>query len=81
MTGPPISASARVRDLWSFQGRYRILHLTWFAFLLSFVVWFDFAPFATTVEDRPGAGCCPRCSAAEGGPSRLCARASWRASC
>ena len=31
----------------SFSGRYRILHLTWFAFFLSFVVWFNFAPFGT----------------------------------
>ncbi|MBP0019014.1 MAG: MFS transporter [Cyanobacteria bacterium SBLK] len=32
------------------RGRYRILHLTWFAFFLSFVVWFNFAPFATSVK-------------------------------
>lgn len=32
------------------QGRYRILHLTWFAFFLSFVVWFNFAPFKSTVQ-------------------------------
>ncbi|MBD1891662.1 NarK family nitrate/nitrite MFS transporter [Coleofasciculus sp. FACHB-SPT9] len=36
--------------LWSFSGRYRILHLTWFAFFLTFVVWFNFAPFATAVK-------------------------------
>ena len=36
--------------VWSFSGRYRILHLTWFAFFLSFVVWFNFAPFATAVK-------------------------------
>ena len=39
-----------LRDLWSFQGRYRTLHLTWFAFFLSFVVWFNLAPLATTVK-------------------------------
>ena len=37
-------------DLWSFQGRYRTLHLTWFAFFLTFVVWFNLAPLATTVR-------------------------------
>jgi MFS transporter, NNP family, nitrate/nitrite transporter len=37
--------------LFSFQGRYRILHLTWFAFFLSFVVWFNFAPFQTAVKE------------------------------
>jgi len=47
-------AADRVRDLWSFQGRHRILHLTWFAFFLSFVVWFNFAPFANTIADQLG---------------------------
>ena len=37
-------------DLWSLQGRYRTLHLTWFAFFLTFVVWFNLAPLATTVK-------------------------------
>lgn len=32
------------------QGRYRILHLTWFAFFLSFVIWFNLAPLATSVR-------------------------------
>ncbi|WP_426571961.1 NarK family nitrate/nitrite MFS transporter [Aquihabitans sp. McL0605] len=27
----------------------RILHLTWLAFFTTFVVWFNFAPFATTI--------------------------------
>ncbi|UDY35153.1 NarK family nitrate/nitrite MFS transporter [Dermatobacter hominis] len=27
----------------------RVLHLTWFAFFLTFVAWFNFAPFATTI--------------------------------
>jgi NNP family nitrate/nitrite transporter-like MFS transporter len=39
-----------VAGIWSFTGRYRILHLTWFAFFLTFVVWFNFAPFATAVK-------------------------------
>ncbi|MBD2065965.1 NarK family nitrate/nitrite MFS transporter [Leptolyngbya sp. FACHB-671] len=39
-----------LRTLFSFRDRYRILHLTWFAFFLSFVVWFDVAPFATTIQ-------------------------------
>ncbi|PSB08776.1 MFS transporter [Pleurocapsa sp. CCALA 161] len=38
----------------SFSGRYRILHLTWFAFFLSFVVWFNFAPFSTAVQTEFG---------------------------
>lgn len=39
-----------LQGLLSFRDRYRILHLTWFAFFLSFVVWFSFAPLATTVQ-------------------------------
>lgn len=39
-----------LQGLLSFRDRYRILHLTWFAFFLSFVVWFSFAPFATTIQ-------------------------------
>jgi NNP family nitrate/nitrite transporter-like MFS transporter len=39
-----------LKEVWSFSGRYRILHLSWFAFFLSFVVWFNFAPFATAVQ-------------------------------
>ncbi|MGQ4646277.1 NarK family nitrate/nitrite MFS transporter [Lyngbya aestuarii] len=41
-------------ELWSFHGRYRILHMTWFAFFLSFVVWFNFAPLATTIQEDLG---------------------------
>ncbi|MAT06863.1 MAG: MFS transporter [Acidimicrobiaceae bacterium] len=47
-------AAGRVKNLWSFRGKYRILHLTWFAFFLSFVVWFNFAPFANTIAEQVG---------------------------
>lgn len=40
--------------IFSFSGRYRTLHLTWFAFFLSFVVWFNFAPFATAIKTEFG---------------------------
>lgn len=40
--------------LWSFNERYRILHLTWFAFFLTFVVWFNFAPLATAAGAELG---------------------------
>ncbi|MGD1858960.1 MAG: MFS transporter [Leptolyngbyaceae cyanobacterium] len=36
------------------QGRYKVLHLTWFAFFLTFVIWFNFAPFATTIAQDFG---------------------------
>ena len=37
--------------LLSFSGRYRILHLTWFAFCITFIVWFNFAPVSTLVKE------------------------------
>lgn len=46
--------AARLRGLRSFQGRYRTLHLTWFAFFCTFVVWFNFAPFANTIAEEFG---------------------------
>ncbi len=41
-------------NILSFHGRNRILHLTWFAFFLTFVVWFNFAPLATIIKDDLG---------------------------
>ena len=41
-------------ELWSFKGRYKILHMTWFAFFLSFVVWFNLAPLATALKEDLG---------------------------
>ncbi|HBR00597.1 MULTISPECIES: MFS transporter [unclassified Roseofilum] len=43
-----------LKEMWSFQGRYKILHMTWFAFFLSFVVWFNLAPLATAVKEDFG---------------------------
>lgn len=43
-----------LKSLFSFRGRYRILHLTWFAFFLTFIDWFNFAPFATTIGKELG---------------------------
>lgn len=40
--------------IWTFTGRNRILHFTWLAFFLTFVVWFNFAPFATEVKAEMG---------------------------
>lgn len=36
-------------NLFSFSERTRILHFTWFAFFLSFVMWFNLAPFKESV--------------------------------
>ncbi len=51
---PQRDLSIRIRSLLSLQGRHRILHLTWFAFFLTFVVWFNYAPFASTIGEEFG---------------------------
>jgi MFS transporter, NNP family, nitrate/nitrite transporter len=38
-----------LKGLLSFKGRFRILHFTWLAFFLTFVCWFNFAPFASLI--------------------------------
>jgi MFS transporter, NNP family, nitrate/nitrite transporter len=38
-----------LQNLFSFRDRYRILHLTWLAFLITFACWFNFAPFAAII--------------------------------
>ena len=37
-------------NLLSFSGRIRTLHLTWFAFFLSFMVWFNHAPLMAAIQ-------------------------------
>lgn len=37
--------------LLSFTGKYRTLHLTWAAFFISFVVWFNHAPLLGSIRD------------------------------
>lgn len=39
-----------LRGLLSFRGSYRILNFAWFAFFLTFVVWFNYAPFTTVIQ-------------------------------
>jgi len=41
-----------LRGLLSFRGPYRILNFAWFAFFLTFVVWFNYAPFATVIREE-----------------------------
>jgi MFS transporter, NNP family, nitrate/nitrite transporter len=36
-------------NLFTFRDRYRILHMSWLAFLITFVCWFNFAPFAAII--------------------------------
>ncbi len=37
--------------LWSFHGPIKILHLSWLAFFISFVVWFNFAPLLAAIRE------------------------------
>ncbi len=41
-------------NLLSFSGKIRILHLSWFAFFLSFLVWFNHAPLLGAMRDSLG---------------------------
>ena len=38
-------------NLLSFSGKIKILHLTWFAFFLTFVVWFNHAPLMLLIKE------------------------------
>lgn len=41
-------------NLLSFSGRIKILHTTWFAFFLTFVVWFNHAPLLSSIQETLG---------------------------
>ena len=41
-------------NLFSFTGKMRTLHLTWFAFFLTFVVWFNLAPMLRSIQESLG---------------------------
>lgn len=47
------SSSARESFL-SFSGRARILHTTWFAFFVTFLVWFSHAPLLVAIQETMG---------------------------
>ena len=40
-----------ITPYFSFRDRYRILHQSWLAFFLSFVVWFNHAPLMSLIRD------------------------------
>lgn len=40
--------------IFSFSGKMKILHLTWFAFFLTFVVWFNLAPLLGQIQQSMG---------------------------
>lgn len=41
-------------NFFSFTGKMRVLHSTWFAFFLTFVVWFNHAPLMAAIRETLG---------------------------
>lgn len=41
-------------NMLSFSGRHRILHMTWMAFFVTFLVWFSHAPLLTLIQESMG---------------------------
>lgn len=41
--------SSQKLNLFSFSGNIKILHMTWMAFFISFVVWFNHAPLMLAI--------------------------------
>ena len=46
--------STQKLKLLSFSGNARILHLSWMAFFISFVVWFNHAPLLISIQESLG---------------------------
>lgn len=44
--------SAATFRFFSFSGKFKILHLTWIAFFMSFLVWFNHAPLLLTIQEQ-----------------------------
>lgn len=49
-----MSTNARMFNLFSFTGNVRILHLTWFAFFMTFVVWLGLGPMMPFIQESLG---------------------------
>lgn len=41
-------------NILSFMGKMKILHLSWMAFFITFLVWFNFAPLVSVIADSLG---------------------------
>lgn len=41
-------------NLWSFRDRFKVLHLSWVAFFITFVVWFNHAPLMQAIAASLG---------------------------
>ena len=49
-----IKVSSTSFNLLSFKGKMKVLHMTWFAFFLTFVVWFNLAPLLLAIKETFG---------------------------
>ncbi|RUM80002.1 MAG: MFS transporter, partial [Candidatus Thioglobus sp.] len=38
-------------NIFSFKGKYRVLHMTWFAFFMTFVVWLGLGPMMPFIQE------------------------------
>ncbi len=47
-------STSRKIDIFSFKGKTRILHLSWMAFFITFVVWFNHAPLMAIIREDLG---------------------------
>jgi len=41
-------------NIFSFKGKMKVLHLSWMAFFITFMVWFNFAPLISVIGDSLG---------------------------
>jgi len=49
-----MSQSTLRANFLSFKGRAKILHMTWFAFFVTFLVWFSHAPLLAVIQETMG---------------------------
>ncbi|MBL4827536.1 MAG: MFS transporter, partial [Spongiibacteraceae bacterium] len=49
-----MSQSTLRANFLSFTGRAKILHMTWFAFFVTFLVWFSHAPLLSVIQESMG---------------------------
>ena len=54
MINPKINPSSNKFNLLSFSGNTRVLHLTWLAFFMSFVVWLGLGPMMPFIQEALG---------------------------
>jgi len=51
---PTIGVDHGKINLFSFSGKMKILHMSWLAFFISFMVWFNFAPLMASIRETFG---------------------------